>query len=51
MNYNDQRVAVKLVTYWDLCKEVNHVLRFVQRKKSSTRLSPIRDWSKGSTVG
>ena len=30
---------------------VSHVLGFMQRKKSSTRSSPIGDWSKGSTVG
>ena len=50
INYNNQRVVVELVTYLDSCKEVSHVLGSVQRKKSSTRLNPIGDWSKGSTV-
>ena len=51
INYNNQKVVVELVMYLDLCKEVSHVLGFVQRKKSSTRSSPIGDWSKGSTIG
>jgi len=51
ITYNNQRVAVELVTYWDSCKEVSHILGSVQRKKPLTRSSPIGDWSKGSTVG
>ena len=31
--------------------EVSQVLGFVHAKKSFTRLSPIGDWSEGSTVG
>ena len=29
---------------------VSHILVSVQKKKSSTRSSPIRDWSKDSTI-
>ena len=32
------------------CYGVSQVLGSVQRKKSSTRSSPIGDWSKGSTI-
>ena len=32
------------------CYGVSHILGSVQRKKSSTRSSPIGNWSKGSTV-
>ena len=48
-----KRVVVESVTYWDLCKEANHVVGFVQRsqshigihakEKASTRSSPIED--------
>ena len=34
INYNNERVAVELVTYLDSCKGVSHVLESVQRKKS-----------------
>ena len=30
INYNNQRVAVELVTYWDSCKGVSHVLGSAQ---------------------
>ena len=30
INYNNQRVAVELVTYWDSCKGVSRILESVQ---------------------
>ena len=46
-----KRVAMKLVMYWDLCKVVSHRLEICVLKKSSTKSSPIGDWSKYLTIG
>ena len=63
INYINQRVAVELVTYWDLCKVVSYILGFmhnwlvtycdscIEQKDCRYNTSPIGYWGKGSTVG
>ena len=63
INYINQRVAVELVTYWDLCKVVSYILgsmhnwlvtycdSCIERKDCRYNTSPIGYWGKGSTVG
>ena len=62
INYINQRVVVELVTYWDSCKGLSHVLRSVhhwlvmywdsciERKDCRYNISPIGYWGKGLTV-
>ena len=44
-------MLLELVTYYDSCKVVSHVLGSIQRKKSSTRSSLIGEWNKCSIIG
>ena len=63
INYINQRVVMELVTHWDSCKGVSHILESVhhwlvmywdsciEQKDCCYKTSPIGYWSKGSTVG
>ena len=51
INYNNQRVAVELVMYWDSCIDwlVTYWDPCIERRDCHYIISPIGYWSKGST--